>query len=197
MPLPSLSALKGEAHMLRAEARAAGKNLKQQPALDLVANRHGFRNWDLLKAASERHSPPPPPSPFAPDLQRGCVEARWKPELNLQVPCFWTPRIRFGRVDALLSEETMRKLAARFPEKFSFRGDILLVTNRPDSFAGLAGFGPGQAPPLLTQHDGAALKLYWGSEEDWGPVQAKGAAAKLLEETVRDHSKRRPSVVAR
>jgi hypothetical protein len=42
--------LKGEAKQLRAAARAQGQELTQGAALELVAHRHGFRDWNALSA---------------------------------------------------------------------------------------------------------------------------------------------------
>lgn len=46
----SVFALKGEAKQLRAAAQAQGKELTQGAALELVAHRHGFRDWNALSA---------------------------------------------------------------------------------------------------------------------------------------------------
>jgi hypothetical protein len=195
-PLPSIHALKGEALALRNSARAAGKSLRHQPALNLVAAKYGYPNWEALTAAAEKQQRLLPENPFFRDLQRGTVDAQWEPSLT--TPCFWSPHFaRVGKPAPLFAENTVRELVAKFPAKFAFSGAVVLVQGAPESFAALAYGTPSNVSPIAARYEGTALTLYALPPEDWSDVRASGAAAKALEQLAREYVARYPGAAPR
>jgi hypothetical protein len=56
---PSIATLKAEARALRQERDAAGASIAHAAALEEVAHRHGYRDWNTARAAlPERIAPP-------------------------------------------------------------------------------------------------------------------------------------------
>ena len=51
LDVPSASTLKSEARQLRAEQLAAGREMSHSAALEAVARRHGYRDWNTAAAA--------------------------------------------------------------------------------------------------------------------------------------------------
>lgn len=49
--LPTLAAAKAEAKSLRAERQEAGQPIGQGQALEIIAQAHGFRDWNTMTAA--------------------------------------------------------------------------------------------------------------------------------------------------
>lgn len=59
-PLPTLSSLKEEAKSLRADLAASGKVLSHSDALEQIAQRYGYKNWNILRARASRNEGGPP-----------------------------------------------------------------------------------------------------------------------------------------
>jgi len=56
--IPTLSAAKAEARTLREERQQAGETIGHGQALERVAKRYGFRDWNTLHAAIVDNPPP-------------------------------------------------------------------------------------------------------------------------------------------
>lgn len=59
-PLAALAGLKSQAKALRAEMAARNTPMSQAEALEHVARRHGFRDWNTARALSRRNAPDTP-----------------------------------------------------------------------------------------------------------------------------------------
>jgi hypothetical protein len=196
--LPTIFELRGEAHALRDTARAAGKSLRHQVALNLVAKKYGFENWEQLANASEPQHLPSPDNPFLRALRRGTVTALWEP--GLVVPCYWTERGGFyGKPNPLFELHTVQSLVRRFPRKFSMRmpDQVVLEQHEEGTFEAAAGYGPGYVMPQRTRHMGKELVLYSLMRERWSTVRANGENAKVLEQMARNYVAKYPAAAAR